>query len=341
MSKPNKYSTVFCILFLFLSSGPLSAQMPLSVGFDLMGNVLQGDFNSHPLFFSGDIYGKYDLNRWVSLCAAFTFGELKMSLDVNERSRIRFPEKIRNDYSSGEIYGAVPVIKSAFIFEVDLGIEFLHFDPETNDNTILPPAIFSKDVFGLIVGGAFETPLNEKISLHAKLMVHLPSTEFLDNYQTGSNDKFTTFGVGLSYNFSKNQIANVDTSSTAKRSWNGQIDSDGDGIGDDDEVNLYHTDPKKADTDDDGLNDFQEIFNARTDPHKPDTDNDGLYDGEEVNKYHTDPLSHDSDGDGLDDGYEVNIIHTDPTNHDTDDDGIWDKEDKCPLVRGKAPSGCP
>ncbi|MFO7726214.1 MAG: immunoglobulin domain-containing protein, partial [Oceanipulchritudo sp.] len=43
-------------------------------------------------------------------------------------------------------------------------------------------------------------------------------------------------------------------------------DSDGDGISDDDETNLYGTDPNLADSDKDGIDDYGEIFVSLTDP---------------------------------------------------------------------------
>ena len=41
-----------------------------------------------------------------------------------------------------------------------------------------------------------------------------------------------------------------------------KLDSDGDGLTDDQEINVYHTDPHKADTDGDGFTDAQEIKNG-------------------------------------------------------------------------------
>ncbi len=95
------------------------------------------------------------------------------------------------------------------------------------------------------------------------------------------------------------------------------------------------------DTDGDGIPDQQEIYIYKTDPKLRDTDGDGLTDGQEILKYGTDPLMPDTDGDGLLDGYEVNVIKTDPKKMDTDGDGVNDKEDKCPTVFGKLPDGCP
>ncbi|MCP5144393.1 MAG: VCBS repeat-containing protein [Gammaproteobacteria bacterium] len=62
----------------------------------------------------------------------------------------------------------------------------------------------------------------------------------------------------------------------------GPLDTDGDGLNDDDETNVYGTLPDDADTDDDGLSDGDEVLTHGTDPNAADTDGDGLNDGEEV-----------------------------------------------------------
>ncbi len=58
------------------------------------------------------------------------------------------------------------------------------------------------------------------------------------------------------------------------------------------------------DTDGDGLTDEQEA-NALTDPKVTDTDADTLSDADEIKKYRTDPLKKDSDGDGYTDAQEI------------------------------------
>ena len=73
------------------------------------------------------------------------------------------------------------------------------------------------------------------------------------------------------------------------------VDSDGDGLTDDEEL-VHGTSPYKSDTDNDGLSDYYEIFTTQTDPTKADSDNDGLNDGEEVS-LGTDPLKADTDND--------------------------------------------
>lgn len=92
----------------------------------------------------------------------------------------------------------------------------------------------------------------------------------------------------------------------------GELDSDGDGLSDRDEVNQYGTDPYNPDTDGDGLSDGDEVLKYGTDPLNPDTDFDGLSDGAEILVYGTDPLNPDTDGGGVSDGHEVLEDGTDP-----------------------------
>ena len=109
------------------------------------------------------------------------------------------------------------------------------------------------------------------------------------------------------------------------------VDSDGDGIPDDLELELG-TDPNNPDTDGDGIDDAFEFYYG-TDPLNPDTDGDGFTDGEEIaaGSDPLDPMSWpsdavDSDGDGLPDAIE-DILGTDPNNPDTDGDGLTDGEE--------------
>ena len=81
-------------------------------------------------------------------------------------------------------------------------------------------------------------------------------------------------------------------------------------VSDNDELDLYGTDPNDPDTDDDGINDGDEVA-AGTNPTNPDSDGDGVADGVET-MLGTDPLNADSDNDGFDDGPEV-AAGSDPT----------------------------
>src|SRR4030042_4072765 len=88
-------------------------------------------------------------------------------------------------------------------------------------------------------------------------------------------------------------------------------DTDNDGILDNDEIEVYYTNPEKKDTDADGYSDWHEL-NSGYSPHNPepvkleanDQDSDGLFDRMELN-FHTSIVDPDTDDDGLSDGAEI------------------------------------
>lgn len=90
-----------------------------------------------------------------------------------------------------------------------------------------------------------------------------------------------------------------------------RLDSDKDGVPDEDEIKIYQTDPSSRDTDGDGYNDWLEL-NSGFSPHNRarvkladnDYDGDGLSDRMELN-FHTDLTKPDTDGDGYKDGEEI------------------------------------
>ena len=105
------------------------------------------------------------------------------------------------------------------------------------------------------------------------------------------------------------------------------VDTDGDGLSDADETDIYGTDPTLADTDGDTLTDGFEIeiqeFGCPS-PLAFDTDLDGLSDGQEHELGLDLCNDSDVDGDGLGDSLEVLEYLTDPFDPDTDDDGLLD-----------------
>lgn len=84
-------------------------------------------------------------------------------------------------------------------------------------------------------------------------------------------------------------------------------DSDGDGIPNEIELRVTHTDPNNPDSDGDGISDGHEVFSYKTNPLSPDSDGDGLSDGRELLTpgHRTDPLRADTDEDGINDGEEI------------------------------------
>jgi hypothetical protein len=118
-------------------------------------------------------------------------------------------------------------------------------------------------------------------------------------------------------------------------------DSDGDGLEDSWEMNIFGNLDQKPedDPDKDGLDNLSELL-IGTDPNEADSDGDGLKDGAETktgkfvdsNDTGTDPLNVDSDGDTLEDGVEtgtgifvsMNDTGTNPNSVDSDGDLISD-----------------
>ncbi|MDF7808818.1 lectin-like protein [Pontiellaceae bacterium B12219] len=80
-------------------------------------------------------------------------------------------------------------------------------------------------------------------------------------------------------------------------------DSDGDGLLDGEEVNVYGSNPHASESDADGLSDAEEVETG-TDPTLFDTDGDRLSDADEI-VVGTNPLLMDTDGDGISDGDEA------------------------------------
>jgi len=122
-------------------------------------------------------------------------------------------------------------------------------------------------------------------------------------------DMLYSVGVGVSYRFGAE--AQLDPSKEVLP--DGRLDSDGDGLADEDEA-MKGTDPFNRDSDRDGLSDLEEIATYLTDPLNPDSDFDGLTDGGEVKKWKTNPLKRDSDNGEVDDWHEIFIDKTNPLN---------------------------
>lgn len=142
-----------------------------------------------------------------------------------------------------------------------------------------------------------------------------------------------------------NQEGGLNGATNVLRIMKSGVDSDGDGLSDEDENNRYGTDPDNPDSDEDGLSDGEEVNTTQTDPLNSDSDGDLMPDGFEVNN-DLDPLqadaTQDPDSDGLNNLAEYQI-GTNPQNPDTDGDGIPDGSDSNPLISDSVPiiSGSP
>ncbi|UCH26240.1 MAG: hypothetical protein JSV66_00915, partial [Trueperaceae bacterium] len=120
------------------------------------------------------------------------------------------------------------------------------------------------------------------------------------------------------------------------------VDSDGDGLTDDEEllgwvVRVERTtgrtdtlavtsDPNEADTDGDGVGDATEKA-VGSNPRNPDTDDDLLTDYQELNEIYSSQNDQDTDDDSLSDSLEWNFFKTSPLFADTDGDQFTDDEE--------------
>ncbi len=259
----------------------------------------------------------YDYNEWWTFEGSFL---LAPSLDENlggynyKDANGVWQDNVKPySYSKGDQYFDSTWMTQLFgdaLFHLS---RFDRIDPYLTFGTGL--TIFGEDVTGdgqlswnLRAGGGIMYHLNDAWSLRLDSRVNI----------AGYNTEFNhTTDMGFVYRFTADQIADdplIDI----------DIDSDGDGLTDSEETNIYKTDPNNPDTDGDGLLDGEEVHVYKTDPLNPDTDGDGLKDGAEVHKYKTNPLNPDTDADGLTDGDEVLKYKTDPLNPDTDGDGLKD-----------------
>jgi len=118
--------------------------------------------------------------------------------------------------------------------------------------------------------------------------VDIDNTSGTENGETWDS-AFTTIQPAIDAAYDGGDNDDIWAAQLGESSW---VDSDGDGLSDDDEVNVYGTDPMDPDTDNDGLSDGEEVNGAYgyvTDPTDDDSDDNGFIDGLEVTA-RTNPL---------------------------------------------------
>lgn len=108
----------------------------------------------------------------------------------------------------------------------------------------------------------------------------------IDNYTTGETERLIMSGIETTMD---------------------NIDTDADGLTDDQENTVWKTDPFNSDTDGDGYDDYTEVTKGYN-PNgsgKLDSDGDGLTDYSEMTIHWSDRFNPDTDGDGYSDGLEI------------------------------------
>ena len=150
-----------------------------------------------------------------------------------------------------------------------------------------------------IVAGDSVTWVNDDDGAHA---VEADEDEFdSGNLDNGESFSFI-FETAGNYSYDCDYHSSMTGMVNVERAEEEPIDTDGDGLSDEEEGELG-TDPNDPDTDGDGVNDYDEVLWG-INPLNPDTDGDGLNDTE-GSEYGTEPSLFDTDGDGFGDGEEV------------------------------------
>lgn len=294
------------------------AQNPRSGAIGVSGGFVYGINEAKPnRIFTGQIRGSlmYGLSRGVALelgAGWANFATEDFSGHYGDYQTSAIPVDLRVRLSPFQISGVKPYVYTGLgyiSYAYDSltiqkgGYRGAKVDARSEDSTR------SSAIYVPLGIGAY-IKLSSRWGLDLTVGGHPTLNDDMNPLWDDENDGFWNGTVGVVYNF-RDDIT----------------DSDGDGLTDEEEENIYKTDPFNPDTDGDGLKDGEEVKKYFTNPLNADTDGDGLKDGEEVKKYETDPLKPDTDGDGLMDGEEVNTHKTNPKNADTDGDGLPDGDE--------------
>lgn len=294
-----------------------ASRLPPSESISILTTVYK--YPTNPSLNIGDDNGEYE---W-RYAGEFTVTETAQdfSIEINEY----LSSHSDADDGSEDGFVSVPLVFTSYspgrlrISSIDINVNILVTDPHSSDT----------DVDGLWDGWQDDGDMVYEIGETKGEKQYAADPTNLDTDGDGFEDGSDDFPLDPDewLDTDKDEIGN-----------NADNDDDGDGLSDEDENNIYGTEPLDPDSDDDGLNDYEEIKIYSTSPISPDTDSDGLWDGWQDDgdmvyetgetkgekQYATDPNDFDTDDDGLGDGVEVNTHGTDPNNPDSDDDGMSD-----------------
>ncbi len=161
---------------------------------------------------------------------------------------------------------------------ISVGLGFAMYNVDSVPFDANPSSALSGVVGTLPIHIGLQTEFADRWLLDLQVGNNLFFSDAINPATDDVNDAFTSARVGILYRVAEFKEAK---------------DSDGDGLSDEDEVNLG-TDPNNPDTDGDELTDGEEVNNYKSDPKNPDTDFGGIDDGAEVGRK-TDPLDREDD----------------------------------------------
>jgi len=211
---------VFCsMMFAFSGTTALAQSVKgrIAFGIDGGGNKYYGNFTDNQFAFHGDAFIRWNIMSWLSLHAAYNGGQLRYkATKVSADYENSFQPGIETigDLNHTRVggwdlmlsYNVFP--EETFVPYVIAGIEALNFEPKNVGDVSLRQVKsdgsepISKNVFAVVAGVGFEMYISEKITFNGKGLIHLPGTDYLDDYSDPANDRrdaFLTFGLGFSY----------------------------------------------------------------------------------------------------------------------------------------------
>jgi outer membrane protein OmpA-like peptidoglycan-associated protein len=287
-------------------------------------------------------YGKASYRRSITQVDPDLY-EFQFGLDDNQRS---------TEFSAFHLaLQLTPIQWSIFdlYFFIGAGVAVYDADDHSSDFAHVRPKADMPGTVSIPLGAGFDVHITESIAFSAEIQHKWFFIGDFDSYdeklinieyiKSGGrrpydpkqvNDNLLSLSIGLKIYLFQNDdydgdlIRNRDEEVLGSDPYN--VDSDGDGLSDYQEVHIHKTNPLSRDSDNDGLSDYEEVTVFRTNPIVRDTDGDGLYDFDEIYRHGTNPLLADTDGDGLSDREEIEL-GTDPTHIDTDRDGLTDADE--------------
>ena len=289
------------------------------------------DLNQRKVGLNGEIMLRYGISKYFAAGIVTGYEDLRSGQDPV------YPLELPNDFLRlnaipASLVGWVNLFPdrstSPYVYA---GVGLMFFNRLNGSGDFVPSSSFSSS-FYVPLGLGFEAFQSKKLSLTMDIGMRFTNDE-TDAFSFNNSDSYVTAKAGINFYFGRSGSEDGDNDGLTddeerKFGTNPELaDTDGDGLKDGDEVNLFKSDPLKIDPDDDGLADGEEILKYKTDPLKSDTDGDKIPDGEEVLKYNTDPLKADTDGDSLSDGDEILTYNSNPLKVDSDGDGLsdWDE----------------
>ena len=211
--------TIALVLLLSLSTAHAqSVAGRIAFGIDAGGNKYYGNFTDNQFAFHGDAFIRWNILDFLSLHAAYNGGQLKYKAtktSADYENSFQPGIETIGDINHTRVggwdlmlsYNVFP--EETFVPYVIAGIEALNFEPKNVADASLRQTqgdgtAISKNVFGFVAGVGFEMYISEKITFNGKGLIHLPGTDYLDDYSTdpagnATHDAFLTMGLGFSY----------------------------------------------------------------------------------------------------------------------------------------------